>query len=112
MQLSDSIRDKAARFLTNPRVTVIVTQMNSKKVYLVGQVMRPGAIALLTDMTVLQAISIAGGTAQFANTKKIYILRTDGGQQKKLEFNLDAVLRGRNADQNRLLKPGDTIVVP
>jgi polysaccharide export outer membrane protein len=63
-------------------------------------------------MTVLQALSTCGGTAQFANTKKIYILRNEGGQQKKLEFNMEAVLRGKNAEQNRVLKPGDTIVVP
>ena len=112
MQLSESIRDKASKFLTNPQVTVIVTAMNSKKVFIVGQVARPGAIPLLTQMTVLQALSTAGGTVQFANTKKIYILRTVGGQQKKLEFNLEAVLRGKNPAQNRVLEPGDTIVVP
>jgi polysaccharide export outer membrane protein len=111
-QLAGVIRDRASKFLTNPRVTVIVTAMNSKKVFLVGQVVRPGAIPLLSEMTVLQALSTCGGTAQFANTKKIYILRNEGGQQKKLEFNMEAVLRGKNAEQNRVLKPGDTIVVP
>jgi polysaccharide export outer membrane protein len=111
-QLAGVIRDRAAKFLTNPRVTVIVTAMNSKKVFLVGQVVRPGAIPLLSEMTVLQALSTCGGTAQFANTKKIYILRNEGGKQKKLEFNMEAVLHGKNAEQNRVLRPGDTIVVP
>lgn len=112
LQLASQIRDRLKQFLTEPQVTVTVTAMNSRRAYVMGQVTRQGAVPLISNLTVLQALSAAGGLVQFANGKKIYILRTEGGKQQRLPFNYDAVIKGRNPEQNIDLKPGDTIIVP
>jgi len=111
MQLASSLTEKLKKYLADPRVTVVVTQMNSQRVYVLGEVIHTGAMALLPDMTVLQALATAGFT-QFANTKGIYILRTANGKQQKLPFNYKQVVKGDDMAQNVSLKPGDTIVVP
>jgi polysaccharide export outer membrane protein len=111
MQLANSLTDKLKKFISDPRVTVVVTQMNSQKIYILGEVTHTGAMALTPNMTVLQAIASAGFT-QFANTKGIYVLRAENGKQQKLPFNYKQVVKGESMDQNVLLKPGDTIVVP
>jgi polysaccharide biosynthesis/export protein len=112
MQLAGSIRSGLTRYLTNPQVTVTVTEINSRRVYVTGEVARTGAIPLLPNMTVLQALSSAGGFTQFAKTKGIYILRMENGQQVKYPFNYKDALNGKHPEQNILLKPGDLIVVP
>jgi polysaccharide export outer membrane protein len=111
-QLSQSITEKLKKYIAEPQVTVIVTVMNSQRVYLIGQVARPGAYPLLPGMTMLQAISSAGGLAQFASSKKIFLTRTEDGKSKKYPFNYKDVMEGRAPDQDLPLKAGDTIVVP
>jgi polysaccharide export outer membrane protein len=111
MQLAASITEKLKKFVADPRVTVVVTQMNSQRIFLTGEVLRSGAVNLLPDMTVMQALASAGFT-QFANTKKIYVLRIENGVQKKHPVNYKKLIKGETSDQNFLLKPGDTIVVP
>jgi polysaccharide biosynthesis/export protein len=110
-QLADSITEKLKKFLADPRVTVVVTQINSKRIYLVGEVLHVGATPMLPNMTVLQALSSAG-LNQFANTKRIYVLRTQNGKQQKLPVNYRKLVKGEQIEQNYLLQPGDTIVVP
>jgi polysaccharide export outer membrane protein len=110
-QLAASISEKLKKYVADPRVTVIVTQINSQKVYVTGEVLHTGAIPLLPNMTVLQALADAGFT-QFANTKGIYVLREANGQQQKIRVNYKRLVKGQAIDQNILLKPGDTIVVP
>jgi polysaccharide export outer membrane protein len=110
-QLAASISEKLKKYVADPRVTVIVTQINSQKVYVTGEVLHTGAIPLLPKMTVLQALADAGFT-QFANTKGIYVLREANGQQQKIRVNYKRLVKGQAIDQNILLKPGDTIVVP
>ena len=112
MQLQAQITEKLRKFLTEPQVTVTVLATNSRRVYIMGEVGRPGPIALLAKMTVLQAITTAGGLGQFANGSKIRILRNDNGKQTVFSFNYKEVLNGRNPEQNIILKPGDSIVVP
>lgn len=111
MQLANSLTEKLKKFISDPRVTVVVTQMNSQKIYITGEVIHTGAMALTPNMTVLQAVASAGFT-QFANTKGIYVLRAEGGRQQKLPFNYKQVVKGESMGQNVLLRPGDTIVVP
>lgn len=111
-QLAAEIAEGLKLYLAQPRVTVTVTAMNSRRAYVMGQVGRQGAVLLISNLTVLQALAAAGGPAPFAKTKKIYILRTAEGKQQKLAFNYDAVIKGKNPEQNVTLKPGDTIVVP
>jgi polysaccharide export outer membrane protein len=112
MQLQSEIRDGLKKFISDPQVTVIVTQINSRKIFVLGEVLRPGTFPMLPHMTVLQALSAAGGFTQFAKEKGVYVLRTVNGRQTTLPFNYKEVVRGRNAEQNIELKPGDTIVVP
>jgi polysaccharide export outer membrane protein len=111
MQLADSITGKLKKYIADPRVTVVVTAMNSQRVFVTGEVSHPGAMPLLPHMTVLQALSSAGFT-QFANVKKVYLLRTVNGLQVKLPFNYKEVVKGNHPEQNIMLKPGDTVVVP
>ena len=110
-QLADSITTKLKKYLSDPRVTVVVTAMNSQKVYVMGEVVHTGSMALQPNMTVLQALASAGFT-QFANTKGIYVLRMDSGKQQKIPVNYRALIKGEAMDQNLVLKPGDTVVVP
>jgi len=111
MQLADSLTEKLKKYVASPRVTVVVTQINSKRIYLVGEVGHTGASPMLPNMTVLQALSSAGLT-QFANTKKIYVMRTQNGKQIKMPVNYRKLVKGEMMEQNYLLQPGDTIVVP
>ena len=111
-QLGEQISAKLKKYIDEPRVTVVVTQVNSRRYFVLGEVGRAGSFSLLPNMTVLQALSSAGGFSQFANQKNIYILRVENGKQSKLPFNYREVIKGRNTEQNILLKPGDTIVVP
>jgi len=111
MQLAASITDKLKKYVADPRVTVTVTQMNSQRVYVTGEVSHSGPMPLTPDMTVLQALSSAG-FSQFANTKGIYVLRNESGAQKKYPVNYKKLIKGEDSASNILLKPGDTIVVP
>jgi polysaccharide export outer membrane protein len=111
-QLAKSISDRLKKFLTAPQVTVILTQINSQKVYVIGEVTKPGSYPVLPGMTILQAISTAGGLTQFANSKKIFLMRNEDHTQAKYPFNYKEVLDGRKAEENLQVKAGDTIVVP
>ena len=95
-QLADQITASLKKFVTDPQVTVIVTEINSQRVYILGEVARPGAYPLLPQMTFLQALSSAGGFTTFANPKKIYLLRQENGNQEKHSFNYKEVIAGKN----------------
>ncbi len=109
-QLRTFLMGAAKKFVADPTVSVVVREINSRKVFITGFVSHPGAYSLTTPITVLQLIAIAGGLTDFADTKKITIIRT--GQKEPLKFNYEDVRRGKNLQQNILLKVGDTVVVP
>jgi polysaccharide export outer membrane protein len=111
-QLAAKIAEGLKKYITSPQVTVGVTEINSRKFFVSGEVARPGAFPLLPNMTVLQALSSAGGFTQFAREKKIYILRMEDGKQVKHPFNYKDVISGKNVEQNIILEGGDIIVVP
>jgi polysaccharide biosynthesis/export protein len=111
-QLAAAVTEKLRKFLTEPQVTVIVTQINSQRVFVVGEVLRAGAFPLIPGMTVLQALASAGGFTTFADMKKIHVMRLVDGKHVELPFNYREVLKGDNPDQNIKLLPGDTVVVP
>jgi polysaccharide export outer membrane protein len=110
-QLAASLTEKLKKYVADPHVTVVVTQINSKRIYLTGEVLHAGVMTMLPNMTVMQALSSAG-LSQFANTKRIYILRNENGKQQKLPVNYRKLVKGEQIEQNYLLQPGDTIVVP
>ena len=112
MQLMSSLTEKLKKYVSDPTVTVTVTTINSRKVYILGEVTRPGAFPLVPDMTVLQAITSAGGPTPYAKKSGIYVLRNQNGTQTKLPFNYKQVVRGGSPEQNIFLKSGDTVVVP
>ena len=111
LQLKDSLTEKLKKYIADPRVTVVVTAMNSRRIFVSGEVLHTGHMTLLPHMTMLQALSQAGFT-QFANVKGIYLLRMENGKQEKLPFNYKEVIKGNHPEQNIVLQPGDTLVVP
>jgi polysaccharide export outer membrane protein len=110
--LAGVITQKLKKFITDPQVTVIVTAVNSQRVYVLGEVTRPGAFPMFPGMTILQVLSNAGGFTAFANRKNIHVVRVENGKQVKFPFNFNEALRGDKPEQNIVLKAGDTVVVP
>lgn len=110
-QLSADIATRLRKYIQDPNVSVILTQINSKKVYLLGEVAKIGPVEITPGMTLLEAISSAGGLTQYANTRKIYILRSADGKHTKIPVEYKKALKG-NSSLNLTLEPGDTIVVP
>jgi polysaccharide export outer membrane protein len=111
-ELASTISKGLGKYINNPQVTVTVMEINSRRVYVTGEVVRAGAIPLLPNMTVLQALSSSGGFTQFARIKNIYVLRLVDGKQVKLPFNYKEVVAGKKPEDNILLQSGDVIVVP
>jgi len=111
LQLADQITTKLKKCVQDPNVSVVISQIHSKVVYLLGEVARKGPIEMTSGMTLLEAISSAGGLTDYANTKKIYILRDVSGTHQKIPVHYKEALKGDSA-LNLVLKPGDTIVVP
>jgi len=113
MELQQVLTGKFDKLIRGADVTVVVREIHSKKVYLVGQIGHIGPMPLTSDdTTVLQAIAEAGGLSPFAKRSKIYVLRIENGNKVKLPFNYDAVVKGEHLEQNIPLRPDDTIVVP
>jgi polysaccharide export outer membrane protein len=110
--ITDEITKRLAPYINTPLVTVTVREVNSKVVYVIGEVGRPGQYPVLRPTTVLQVLTQAGGLSEFAKTKSIYVLRTNNGSQERFPFNYRDVVDGKNIEQNIVLKPGDTVVVP
>lgn len=111
-QAEGALKDRLRPFINDPDVTVIVREVHSKRIYVIGAVKREGIIDLKYPMTILQALSEAGGMTEFAKRKRIYVLRTQNGKQSRMYFNYDAVIRGEQMEQNIQVMPDDTIVVP
>jgi polysaccharide biosynthesis/export protein len=111
-ELRVRINHEAANFLEDPNATVIVKQINSRKVFIAGEVEKPGAYPLAGPMTVLQLIANAGGFKEYARRDSIVVIRNESGRQVQLPFDYNQVLRGKKLQQNVELKPGDTVVVP
>ncbi len=108
----DKVIEAARRFVEDPNPTVMVKEINSRRVFITGQVEKPGPYQLNHSVTVLQLIAMAGGLKEFARGKNITVLRTEGGQQVVHRFNYQDALIRKNLQLNIELKPGDTILVP
>jgi polysaccharide export outer membrane protein len=112
-QLQQEISSRLGHFISDPVVTVSITQVNGNKVYVLGQVQKPGVFVVNPSVDVMQAISMAGGTTPFAALGAIKILRhTAGGNQVALSFNYNDVAHGNDLAQNITLQAGDVVVVP
>jgi len=112
-QLQAAIASKLKAYITHPDVTVMVLEMNSRKFNVLGRVAKPGSYPLTATTTVLDAIAEAGGFQDFAKEKDIYILRKNSeGRETRIPFNYKAVIKGKDAEENVVLQPHDTVVVP
>lgn len=108
IEIQDVVAKALTKYVVKPLVTVTVMEVGSKKYYMDGLIARPGEYALVSPISILEAISKAGGLQDFANSKHIYILRGD----KRIYFNYKDVLKGKHMDQNIQIEPGDHIVIP
>lgn len=112
-QLEQEIAKRLQNYISEPEVTVIVTDSKSQKINIMGMVSKPGAYLLTSATTVLDSIAMAGGFKDFAKQKSIYVLRkAPDGTEQRLPFNYKEVIKGKNPDQNIRLQSGDTVVVP
>jgi polysaccharide export outer membrane protein len=111
-ELQDRILAAAKKYVKDPNVAVVVRTINSMKVYVTGRVTTPGAQPLKGPLTAMQAIALAGGVTEYADAKNITILRLVNGRTQSYKFNYHDVARGKKLEQNIMLKPGDTVVVP
>ena len=111
-QLRDELTKRASKYLEDPNVTVGVKAINSRKVHITGMIGKPGAYPLAGPTTVLQLIAMAGGLHEFADSKKIIVVRELKGRQMAFKFNYKDVRQGKNLQQNIELMPGDIVVVP
>ncbi|HEX4996909.1 MAG TPA: polysaccharide biosynthesis/export family protein [Terriglobia bacterium] len=111
-ELKQRIEDRLKQFIEIPTVTVVVEAIQSYRIFVTGKVAKPGAIMAEKPISVLQALALAGGFTEFANTDETVIIRNNGSENTSFKFNYREMIKGRNFDQNMLLKSGDVIVVP
>ena len=111
-QLQKRITEESKKYMEDANITIVVREINSRRVFIVGEVAKAGPYPLISSMTVMQLISVAGGLRDYANSKNITIMRNEGDRQVSLKFNYKEVAAGKNLAQNIELKPGDTVVVP
>jgi polysaccharide export outer membrane protein len=110
-QLADVVEKAAVKYVRDPGATVMVKEIRSRKIYVVGEVAKPGEYPMGSDMNVLQALAEAGGLLEHANRRNVAVVRKQKGGEQRFTFNYNDVIRGRNTDQNIQLRPGDTILV-
>ena len=111
-ELQKKITEESKKYMEDASVTVVVREINSLRVFITGQVSKPGPYTLTSATTVIQLIAVAGGLSEYANSKNIMIMRKEGDKQVSLKFNYKEVAAGKKLQQNIQLKPGDTVVVP
>jgi polysaccharide export outer membrane protein len=111
-ELRAKVEEEAERYIEDPAATVVVKQINSRKVFITGEINKPGPYVLTAPTTVMQLIATAGGLREFARRNEIVIMRLAEGRQTTVAFDYDAVVKQKKVQQNILLQPGDTIVVP
>lgn len=111
-ELRAELADRLARFIPDLVVTVSVQEINGNKIFVIGQVNEPGEFVVNPRVDVMQALSLAGGTTAFASPNDIFVLRREDGGQRTFPFRFDSVVRGRNLEQNIVLRSGDVVVVP
>src|SRR6266487_1466384 len=110
-QLAAAVQQAAAKFVRDPGATVIVKEIRSRKVYVIGEVTKPGTFPLASEMNVIQIIAEAGGFLESANKSNVVVVRNENGQERRYKVNYNDVVRGKNVVQNIRLLPGDTILI-
>ena len=111
-QLHRRLTEESKKYMEDANITVVVREINSRKAFITGEVHKPGPYPLTAPTTVMQLIALAGGLREYADAKKIMIMRSENGRQISLPFNYKDIAAGKKLQQNIELKPGDTVVVP
>src|SRR5206468_1564929 len=111
-QLREKLEEESKKYLEDATIAVVVKQINSRRVYISGQVGKQGPYPLTGPTTVMQLISLAGGIGEFADSKNIVVIRTENGRQVAHKVNYKELIAGKKLAQNIELRPGDTVVVP
>jgi polysaccharide export outer membrane protein len=111
-QLQQKLTEESKKYMEDANITVVVREINSRRAFITGEVNKPGPYPLTSPTTVMQLIALAGGLREYANSKKIMIMRSENGRQTSLAFNYKDVAAGKKLSQNIELRPGDTVVVP
>jgi polysaccharide biosynthesis/export protein len=111
-QLRLKVNEAAAQYVQEPNVSVVLKEIHSRNVFITGNVAKPASYPLTGNMRVLQLIAMGGGLLEYADSGNIVVIRTLGGQQTFHKFNYKEVVKQKNTEQNILLSPGDTVVVP
>jgi polysaccharide export outer membrane protein len=111
LELGGLLKEAARKYVRDTDATVVVKEIHSRKIFVIGEVAKPGAVQVLREMTVLQAIGEAGGFSELANKSNIVVLRMENGRERRYKFNYNDVVRGKKGAQNIPLRPGDTIIV-
>ena len=112
LQLKEILAQRFKEFIGDPNITVMVMEANSFKIYVSGQIRNPGVYRLRSETSLLQIIPMVGGFTDWANQKKILIIRKEGGKEKRITVNYKKILKGEDPGSNIILKAGDTIIVP
>lgn len=110
-QLMAAVAQAATKFIKDPGVTVIVREIRSRKIYVIGEVTKPGTVQMGGEMTVMQALAEAGGFLEHAKKGDVVVVRTINGKEQRFNFNYNDVVRGKKIEQNIKLQPGDTVLV-
>jgi polysaccharide export outer membrane protein len=112
LELKTTLTEKLRQFVSDPRITVMVQEVNSYKVYLMGEVVTQGALVLKNRTTLVQAISMAGGFTPYARRNEIIVLRNNGKRDERILVNYERIVSGKSPEHNLVLEAGDTVVVP
>jgi len=112
LELKSVLSERLKQYLSEPRVTVVVEEVNSYKVYVMGEVVTQGALILKNKTTLLQVISLAGGFTPYAKKSDIVVIRNNGKRDQRISLSYERILSGKSPEQNLILEPGDTVVVP
>ena len=111
-QLKDLLVEESKKYVEDPNVSVVVKQINSRKVFITGEVNKPGPYPLMAPTTIMQLLVVAGGLKDYAHSEKITIMRSESGKPASYRFNYKEFVKNKNLKQNIELKPGDTVIVP
>jgi polysaccharide biosynthesis/export protein len=110
-QLAAAVQQAASKYIRDAAATVVVREIRSRRVFVMGEVAKPGAVPLAGGMNVLQALAEAGGFLEHANKTNVTIVRTQGSREQRFKFNYKDIVKGKNPEQNIRLLPGDTVLV-
>jgi polysaccharide export outer membrane protein len=112
LEVKHEIEERLKTYIENPFVTVTVKSYASQRYYILGEIAKTGAYELVKNLTVLQAFALAGGFTEWASKKEILVVRNEDGEKKIIRVNYKNIVKGRDLDQNILIKANDTIIVP